>query len=257
MGGSKKPHFGIDAPDLVRAFLLAGMALASASVGIFVFAPPVLGVWIGIIVLIPAVYALFMFALMIRGSLVDKVRDAEAILDLHEWKGSEQVLDVGCGRGLMLIGAARRLTTGRAVGVDVWSANDQSANVPDAPIENARLVGVSDRVVVETADARHLPFEDGSFDVVSSSWVVHNLEDAGDRLLALKEMVRVTRPSGTILLTDIVNRHEYVSAMKGMALEDVRLVVLSPGRDRFLSAVSFGSFQPATVFARRTDHEVG
>jgi hypothetical protein len=70
-------------------------------------------------------------------------------------------------------------------------------------------------------------------------------------------MVRVTRPSGAILLTDIVNRDEYVSAITQMPVEDVRLVVLSPGRDRFLSAVSFGSFQPATVFARRTDNEVG
>lgn len=237
--------------------MLAGLGLTSTGIGIFVFAPRAWGVWIGLIVLIPAIYALFMFALMIRGSLVDKVRDAEAILDLHKWSGGEQVLDVGCGRGLMLIAAARRLKTGRAVGVDVWSANDQSANVPDAPIENARLAGVSERVVVETADTRHLPFADRSFDVVLSSWVVHNLDEIEDRLSALKEMVRVTRPSGTILLTDIVNRDEYVSAITQMAVEDVRLVVLSPGRDRFLSAVSFGSFQPATVFARRTDHEVG
>jgi cyclopropane fatty-acyl-phospholipid synthase-like methyltransferase len=31
----------------------------------------------------------------------------------------EAVLDVGCGRGLMLVGAARRLKTGKAVGIDL------------------------------------------------------------------------------------------------------------------------------------------
>ncbi|CAN5765334.1 class I SAM-dependent methyltransferase [soil metagenome] len=251
MGVTTKPHYGIDAPGLVRAFLLVGVGLLSASVSIFVYATPALAAWIGAIVLIPATYALFMFALMIRGSLVDKVRDAEAILDLHPWDGGEQVLDVGCGRGLMLVGAAKRLTTGKAVGVDIWSSNDQSANGADAPIDNARIVGVADRVVIQTADARRLPFADNSFDVVLSSWVIHNLEAPADRMSALTEMVRVLRPSGTILLTDIVNRQEYVSAFEDMALEDVRLVVLSPGRDRFLSAVSFGSFQPATMFARK------
>jgi len=40
------------------------------------------------------------------------------------------VLDVGCGRGLLLIGAARRLTTGKAVGVDIWQAEDRVGNLP-------------------------------------------------------------------------------------------------------------------------------
>jgi arsenite methyltransferase len=151
----------------------------------------------------------------------------------------------------MLVGAARRLTTGWATGVDIWAAKDQSANVTFAPVENARLAGVADRVTIATADMRELPFPDGSFDVVLSSWVVHNVDEEAERARALREIVRVLRPSGVILLTDIVNRDEYSKAFKSMGLWDVRVVVLSALKDRFLSTVSFGAFQPATVFARK------
>lgn len=71
----------------------------------------------------------------------------------------------------------------------------------------------------------------------------------------LREMVRVIRRSGAIRLTDIVNRYEYVAAFEDMPLADVWLIVLSPTRHRFLSAVSFGAFQPATVFARKIAYD--
>ena len=41
-------------------------------------------------------------------SKVGKLRERERLLDLIAWSGDESVLDVGCGRGLMLVGAARR-----------------------------------------------------------------------------------------------------------------------------------------------------
>ena len=192
-----------------------------------------------------------MFSLMLWVSLIDKIHDRESILSLIAWSGSERVLDVGSGRGLMLVGAARRLITGSAIGVDIWAAKDQSDNKTNAPVENARIEGVVDRIAVETADMLKLPFADHSFDVIVSSWAVHNLETKMVRQNALKEIVRVLRPAGAILLTDIVNRHEYVSAFQAMGLTDVRIVVLSPMKDRFFSAMSFGSFQPATVFARK------
>ncbi len=51
----------------------------------------------------------------------------EVMLSLHEWRGDEQVLDVGCGRGLLLAGAAKRLAGtggGHATGLDIWSNED-------------------------------------------------------------------------------------------------------------------------------------
>ena len=46
-------------------------------------------------------------------------------------------LDIGCGRGLMLIGAAKRLMTGKAMGIDVWHAQDQATT----PMKLSRMPG--------------------------------------------------------------------------------------------------------------------
>jgi arsenite methyltransferase len=46
-------------------------------------------------------------------------------------RGDEDLLDLGCGRGAVLLAAAKLLPTGRAVGVDLWRA-DQTGNSPEA-----------------------------------------------------------------------------------------------------------------------------
>src|SRR5262249_35100229 len=130
-------------------------------------------------------------------------RERERLLDNIRWTGAERVLDVGCGRGLMLIGAAKRLTTGNAVGVDIWQAQDLSCNKPEATLENARVEGVSDRVEVRTADMRQLPFPEDSFDVVVSCAAIHNLYEASDRAEAIGEIARVLKPGGRAVIDDI------------------------------------------------------
>src|SRR2546425_1415803 len=81
-----------------------------------------------------------------------KFRVWEDILDELSLRGDERVLDMGCGRGAVLTAVARRLTTGRAIGVDLWSTHDQSGNSRDVAIRNASLEGVQDRIDVQTAD---------------------------------------------------------------------------------------------------------
>ena len=49
------------------------------------------------------------------------------LLDGLALRGNEQILDLGCGRGAVLLMAAQHLTTGRAVGVDIWRKQDQFA----------------------------------------------------------------------------------------------------------------------------------
>lgn len=116
--------------------------------------------------------------------------------------GDEHLLDLGCGRGAVLIEAARRLPAGRAVGVDLWHRRDQSGNSPQATLASAALAGVRDRVDVHTADITALPFPAGSFDVVTSALTIHNIPAAGDRGRALDEAMRVLRPGGHLLIAD-------------------------------------------------------
>src|SRR5204863_1576997 len=87
---------------------------------------------------------------MIYDSKIGKVREREYYLDRLTWRGDERVLDVGCGLGLFLIGAAKRLTTGRAVGIDLWQAEDLSGNTPDGTRNNAKIEGQAEKVEVHT-----------------------------------------------------------------------------------------------------------
>src|SRR4029077_13430020 len=97
------------------------------------------------------------------------------LLDGLRLRGDERILDLGCGRGAVLLMAAQHLTTGRAVGVDLWRRADQSGNSSEATRRNAVSEGVADRVELHTADMTALPFADDSFDLVVSSLAIHNI----------------------------------------------------------------------------------
>ena len=142
------------------------------------------------------------------------------LLDEQRLTGAEQVLDLGCGRGALLILAARRLTTGRAVGVDIWRA-DQSGNSTEATRRNAVAAGVADRVDLRTADITDLPFPDASVDLIVSNLVVHNLSSAAARARALDEAVRVLRPGGRLLIADLRATGEYERHLRTLALTGV------------------------------------
>jgi cyclopropane fatty-acyl-phospholipid synthase-like methyltransferase len=145
----------------------------------------------------------------------------ERVLDGLSFRGGERVLDMGCGRGAVLTAVARRLTTGRAIGVDIWSTSDQSGNARDVTVRNAALEGVSDRVEIETADMRALPFADASFDVVVSSLAIHNIRSKADRARAVGEGFRVLKPGGRLIIADIRATSAYVDGLRALGVSDV------------------------------------
>jgi len=112
-------------------------------------------------------------ALFVRTTRVGKFEVWARILEGLRLRGDETLLDLGCGRGAVLLAAARLLPNGRAMGVDIWRA-DQTDNSQQNTLENAALEGVADRVEVRTADITDLPFDDISVDAIVSSLVVHN-----------------------------------------------------------------------------------
>lgn len=179
-----------------------------------------------------------------------KVKERDQLLDRIAWKGDEQVLDVGCGRGLVLVGAAKRLTTGKAVGVDIWQAEDLSGNRPEVPLKNAALEGVGDRVSVQTADMRKLPFPDASFDVVVSRAAIHNIYSAEGREAAIREIARVMRPQGRAAIDDIRHLREYARTFKASGCSEVRLVG-SPVVAALAGILTFGSLRPNTMLVRK------
>jgi SAM-dependent methyltransferase len=218
-----QPDYGIDGPWLVLALLLLSAVtgtLVALGYGIglaarFGFLPLV-----GLAVL--AADFLLIAAGLLWYSRVAKLRQRDRLLDLLALGGGERVLDVGCGRGLLLVGAAGRLTGGRAVGIDRWSRVNLSGNRPEVARENARRAGVADRVEVRDGDARCLPFADGSFDVVLSSLVLHNIPGREGRRQAVREIARVLRPGGRVALLDVRHTGDYVRVLRQCGLPDAR-----------------------------------
>lgn len=150
---------------------------------------------------------------MIASSRFGKMRARDSLLKDVGIRPADTVLDVGCGRGLLLIGAAKRATSGRAIGIDLWSNVDQMNNSRDATLANAAAEGVTDRVEVKDGDMRSLPLDDGSIDVVVSSLAIHNVKDKADRDKAIREIVRVLKPGGRVGIMDIANVSDYASSL--------------------------------------------
>ena len=143
-------------------------------------------------------------------------------------RGDERLLDLGCGRGAVVLLAAKLLPRGRAIGIDLWKTSDQLGNALEVTQRNAELEGVADRVDLRTGDMRALPFDDGSFDVVLSSLAIHNIPDPGGRARAIDEAVRVLRPDGRLLIVDINATREYEARLRHLGMAEVERRSLGP-----------------------------
>lgn len=210
-------EYGMDAPGVVQK--LSYVALGAFAI-MLVAALANVPLLMGIALVVGTVFMIVALA-MVSSSRVAKLRERVRIVDAAGLTADDYVLDLGCGRGLLLVEAARRVPGGLAVGVDVWSQVDQSRNVPSAPLDNAVIERVEDRVDVVTGDGRRLPYVDGAFDAVVSSMVVHNILGSVERGVVIREAARVLRPGGRLVLVDVRRTAEYAAVLRALRWPDV------------------------------------
>jgi SAM-dependent methyltransferase len=147
--------------------------------------------------------------------------------------GPGRLLEVGCGEGANLFHIGRR--AGRAVGVDF--SHDKVAFAA-AALPWARFA---------CGDAAHLPFADGAFDRVLCRDVLHHLS-APLRAAALREMVRVCRADGEIVIVEPNGRNPLMAALALVVAAERALLQSAPAR--LATLVRNGGMLPAVDMAQ-------
>ncbi|GAA2297180.1 class I SAM-dependent methyltransferase [Nonomuraea roseoviolacea subsp. roseoviolacea] len=210
----RRGRYGFDAPLALAGLVSGAVVVLVLSVTSFLQGIPVAGVAF----LLGGIYTSASAASYLYTTRRGKF--AVWAEELDRLKGDERLLDLGCGRGAVLLLAAERLPDGRATGLDLWRSRDQSGNDESVTRANAEAEGV--RVDLVTGDMRELSFADASFDVIVSSLAVHNIPDAEGRARAVREAHRVLRPGGLLLLADFQHTPAYEETLRELGVVDIR-----------------------------------
>ena len=146
----------------------------------------------------------------------------------HFWLTKESsVLDVGCAKGFMLHDMAELIPGINVKGIDI------SQYAIDNAIEDMKGH-------VQTGDARELPFEDNSFDVVISVTTVHNF-DREECIQALQEIERVSRGKSFVTV-DAYRNDEEKEAMNAWNLTAKTILHVEEWKELFKEAGYTGDY---------------
>ena len=104
------------------------------------------------------------------------------------------ILDAGCGAGVVASEIASRIPKAKVVGIDLSPA------MIDISRKSAKEYGVEKRTQFRQADAQDLPFKDDEFDAVISMAMLHEVPDP---VKYLREMDRVLKPNGILIVRDL------------------------------------------------------
>jgi len=214
----EKADYGIDAPGVIRNLFIF------SAIGFLVrFCFPMIPIgnvnldvnsflWMGFTCGLMGIW-------MLLYSKYGKLKHRDRMLNMIQWSGNEMVLDVGTGRGLLMIGAAKKLTTGKSTGIDIWNAEDLTKNKMENTLNNAVLEGVKDHVEIRNEDATNMSFTDQTFDVVVSNLCLHNIYTIEGRKKACAEIDRVLKKGGTGIISDFRNMRVYKDNFENLGMQ--------------------------------------
>jgi precorrin-6B methylase 2 len=232
-----QPVYGPDSPLTVRhMFSRGGWTLAFALVVFLNNHTEYPGPTARIIAVLGLIVVGFFAAgwVTMQSGKVARFQIRDRILDSLALKGEERVLDVGCGSGLMSIGLAKRLKSGRVTGLD-------QSDEAELAKENAKLEGVADKLRIDTGVSAKLVYPDNHYDAVVSFLALRNLGDAGVCEQIVREMFRVLKSGGRLAIFDTSHVGDYAVILRSAGAQNVDL---SP-------VIWYGIQAARTVMARK------
>ena len=158
-----------------------------------------------------------------------------ALADLKE---GETVLDLGAGAGIDVFLAAKKVgERGRVMGVDL--TEDMVAKGSQLAQEHG-----FGNVEFRLGDIAHLPVDAGTIDVIISNCVI-NLTP--DKLASFKEVYRVLKPGGRILIADLVTAGELPPDVRASAAAWADCLAGAMEKEAYLETIRRAGFAEVSV----------
>lgn len=201
MSDEEKPKYGWYVKNLIIFFNIIGsFGLIVLIIGLNLLG--MLGVILSIIGITLMVLFLWPGIGLAAMNIIIKKKDSEfQSVEILSKIHSPRVLDIGCGTGRTAIKIARSLPKGGYLnGIDIYNVNAISGNSLATVNQNAELEGASDKSTFQYGSATEIPFEDNKFHIVNLSSVLHEVHDYECKERAMKEIHRVLKPKGFLLI---------------------------------------------------------
>ena len=163
-----------------------------------------------------------------------------------ELPSNARVLDLATGTADLALMIARLHPDARVTG------SDPSSRMLEIGADKVSRAGLNDRVDLEVGDAQALPFDTNTFDGCCIAFGIRNVPDRG---AALREMARVTKPSGRVAVLEL--GEPSVGWLSPVARFHVRKVIprlggmLSGSREYRYLQKSIAAFPPADEFVEQ------
>ena len=175
---------------------------------------------LAVLFLVPAIFAR------------SRKKTVREIVEAGRIKPNHFVLDVGTGRGFPAIKIAKAVPLCSVIGIDIWDKPAKGqfhkgfilGNTKENAEKNAVLEGVQGRVEFRQCDAREMPFESETFDVVVSFAAIHQMVyfgRDGDRVLV--EIHRVLKKGGRFVDVDPMVGQRIVDKLQELGFIDIEL----------------------------------
>ena len=229
----EKPYYGYSIMRYFTVALIAGGLVSIALAIVFTAWISILCLVLGVILLASGVFLHLSMGWVNNPEKIELLKDNFLDQLGNVWDGNGKVLDVGTGLGRVAVEVAKQFPEAHVTGVDTWTKGWKLFGMTKAGAEkNARIEGVSGRCAFQTGSALDLPFEDGEFQLVVSSFAFHEVK-VPDRMVLLKEAIRVLASGGVFVICDplsgsflkaynVMNVPELLEKVQQVGVEDVR-----------------------------------